>query len=490
MISPAEAARELQRRRTARASLFDSTRYTFGRGYRGDPVHRLIADTLDRVIAGELRRVMIWAPPQHGKSELTSVRLPAVWLGKRKDDPVILTSYGATLAEDFSRLARGVVESEEYRKLYPKTRTDPSSRRVGHWQIDGARGFVKAAGVGGPILGHGAPLGIIDDPFESWAHAQSQTQRDHVESWYNGTFRSRIHEGGAIVYAASRMHEDDLAGRLIARDPDLWHILRLPAIAETQDERDEAAEAMGLKKGQPDPLGRLPGEALAPSRFSAPGLEEIRREVGPLAWPGPYQCFPRAPAGNWIQRSWYRIVDEVPVVGSRVRYWDLAGTPGGGSWTVGTLVCLAANNMLHIEDVARGQWGDLQRDQEIRLATELDAQRYGRGSVKTWIEQEPGQSGKTQIQGYIRELAGHSVQGDRVTGSKDVRLSPFIAYSSAGNVVIKRAAWNVDWLNELASVRQGSTLRDQADSVAGAWSKVRPLSTTTRSKSPTADYRG
>src|SRR5262245_52731454 len=80
----------------AGATLLDFTRHTFPE-YRAEPAHALIASTLDAVVRGEILRLMIFAPPQHGKSELTSVRLPALWLGKRPEDPVILTSYAASL---------------------------------------------------------------------------------------------------------------------------------------------------------------------------------------------------------------------------------------------------------------------------------------------------------------------------------------------------------------------------------------------------------
>ncbi len=183
----------------ARRHLLDFTTYTFPQ-YRPEPVHQVIAAALDEVIAGRCRRLMIFAPPQHGKSELVSVRLPAFWLAKRPNDPVILSSYGASLASSKSRQARNLVESTEFVELFPRITTDPTSRAVDRWDLARPnRASMLAAGVGGPVTGHGAMLGIIDDPFENWEQAQSETIRNNVWDWYRGTFRTRIWEHGAII---------------------------------------------------------------------------------------------------------------------------------------------------------------------------------------------------------------------------------------------------------------------------------------------------
>src|SRR5512139_1609512 len=287
--SPAEeaqaaaAANELLRRRQARSGLLHFTNFTFPQ-YRAEAAHELIAGTVDRVISGEIKRLMIFAPPQHGKSELVSVRLPAFWLGRRPDDPVLLSSYAADLAYSKSRQARDIIESDAFRMLFPTVATSRDSRAVNQCQIAGRRGYMKAVGVGGPVTGHGGPLGIIDDPFENWEQAQSLTHRNRVWDWYRGTFRTRIWENGAIVLIMTRWHEDDLAGRLLEQDSDGWHVLRLPALAESQAARDTNNAKMHLGVGLPDPLGREPGEALSPKRFSKAALEELQTDVGSLVW--------------------------------------------------------------------------------------------------------------------------------------------------------------------------------------------------------------
>ena len=326
-----------------------------------------------------------------------------------------------------------------------------------------------AAGVGGPITGHGARLGIIDDPFENWEQAQSPTIRDKVWEWWRTTFRTRIWEDGAIVLIMTRWHEDDLAGRLLREQADRWAVLRLPALAETQEERDENDRRLGLPTGRLDPLGRRPGEPLCPKRFSLEALEEIRRDVGPLAWAAEYQGVPRAPEGNRFKRHWFPIVDAAPVQARRVRYWDKAGTAGGGAYTAGVLMA-EAEGIYYIEDVVRGQWSAGQREQVIRQTAELDRQKYG-NTVQIWIEQEPGSGGKESAENTIRNLAGFPVFADRVTGDKDIRLEPFAAQAEAGNVRLVRGPWNGVYIEELCAIPNGP-YRDQADATAGAFNRL------------------
>ncbi len=463
--SPEEAAQELLRRREARKGLLNFTNYTFPQ-YLAEPAHELMAATLDQVVEGGVKRVMIFAPPQHGKSELVSVRLPAYYLGRHPDEPVILTSYAASLAEGKSRLARNVVESEEYQRLFD-VGTPRDSRAVNEWNIAGQRGGMLAAGVGGSITGHGAMLGIIDDPFENWAQAQSQTYRNAVWSWWRSTFRTRIWEHGAIILVMTRWHEDDLAGRIISQQSDEWTILRLPAVAESQQDRDDNNKRIGMTQGQPDPLGRVEGEALCPRRFSKVALDAIRRDVGSQVWGAEYQGVPRAPEGNRFKRSWFKIVDASPAVAKRVRYWDKAGSEDTGKFTAGVLMA-EAERTFYIEDAVRGQWSALGRETVIKQQAQLDT---ARGEVEIWHEQEPGSGGKESAEATTRNLAGFVVHAERPTGDKDVRMEPFAAQAEAGNVKLVRGAWNAAWLDEICAIPNG-TYRDQGDATSGAFNKL------------------
>lgn len=469
-VSQQAAAQELIRRRDARRGLLDFTKFTYP-DYKADPVHALIAGTLDRVAAGEIKKLMIFAPPQHGKSELVSVRFPAYWLARRPDDPVILASYSAALAEKHGGQARAVVESQAFQRLFPDIATPRSSRAKDEWAIDGHRGGMRSSGVGGPLTGYGAGLGIIDDPFENWAQAQSLTTRNAVWDWWKGTFRTRIWEHGAIILVMTRWHEDDLAGRLLSEQAREWTVLRLPALAETQEERDKRNTKLNLPVGEPDPLGRAAGEPLAPSRYSATALNEIKRDVGSLVWSAEYQGAPTAPEGHRFKREWFEIVDAAPAVAARVRYWDKAGTKDGGKRTAGVLLARSPARMIFVEDVVFGQWSSHERETMIKQTAELDEQRYGVGAVHIWIEQEPGSGGKESAENSVLNLSGYSVRAETVTGDKDTRLQPFEAQCEAKNVKLVRGQWNGPYLDELTAIPNG-TFRDMSDASGGAFNKL------------------
>jgi predicted phage terminase large subunit-like protein len=455
--------------------LIGFTTFTFP-GYQADPAHSLIGAALDAVSEGEYDRLMVFAPPQHGKSELASVRLPAFYLGRNPDNPVILSSYAASLAESKSRQARQAVESTEFGELFPGISTRRDSRAVDHWELDGRRGGMLAVGVGGPVTGHGGLLGIIDDPFENWEQSQSQTIRDRVWEWWRTTFRTRIWEKGAVILIQTRWHEDDLAGRLLLDQPGRWAVLRLPAVAETQDERDEANRRLGLPAGALDPLGRQPGEPLCPTRFSRDALAQLRRDVGSQAWHSQYQGVPRPPEGQRFKRDWFPIVDPAPayppMVANRVRYWDKAGTAGGGCYTVGVLMARSDDGCWYVEDVVRGQWSSAERNNVMLRTARADADRHD-NAVTTWTEQEPGSGGKESAEATIRLLAGFAVFAETVTGSKETRAEPFAAQAEAGNVRIVRAAWNGEYLDELLSFPSGK-YSDQVDATSGAFNKLAP----------------
>ena len=208
-----EAREDLNRRHreAAREHLLDFTTYTFPQ-YKPDPAHRLIASKLDEVVAGKCKRLMIFAPPQSGKTELVSVRLPAYWLGRRPNDPVIMCTYGASLAHNKSRQSRAVVESDEYAELFPKIGTDPSSRAVDHWELAHPnRGGLLATGVGGPVTGHGGmcfPAGTMITTSEGQVDIAELYRRRSWPAILTYNEKAGMLEWGRIVGTHSQVDRD------------------------------------------------------------------------------------------------------------------------------------------------------------------------------------------------------------------------------------------------------------------------------------------
>src|SRR5262249_37761066 len=148
-------------------------------------------------------RLILTAPPQHGKSELISRRLPAFALGRHPDLKIIATSYSADRASDFSADVQRFMDSELYHQIFPETRIvgqfakiGEAKRTAGLFEVVGHRGRYRAAGIGGGITGEPADILIVDDPIKDFADAMSDTVRDNVWNWLTSTAMTRLQEGG------------------------------------------------------------------------------------------------------------------------------------------------------------------------------------------------------------------------------------------------------------------------------------------------------
>jgi hypothetical protein len=175
---------ELLRRTEAAESLIAFTEFTFPR-YATASIHRKIADQLERVERGEIDRLMLLVPPRHGKSELASRRFPAYYLGRHPTKQFISGSAAGPLAEDFGRDVRNIIAAPEYRAIF-NTSLAPDSQAKGRWNtVQG--GSYYAVGVNAAVMGRGAHVFMIDDPFGTMADARSETERRNVWEWYTGT---------------------------------------------------------------------------------------------------------------------------------------------------------------------------------------------------------------------------------------------------------------------------------------------------------------
>lgn len=295
-LLPSLAAQELQRRQKARANLLDFTSKTFPT-YSAAAHHRVIAEALERVERGEIDRLMLQVPPRHGKSELASRRFPAFCLGRKPTRQFIAVSATAELAQEFGREVRNLMAAPEYQAVFSTALAEDSQAR-GRWHTTQG-GIYYAVGIGGAVMGKGADILLIDDPFATMEDAQSELSRKRVWDWYTGTAYNRLMPGGAIVLINHRMHEDDLCGRLLAQQAaggDRWEVVSLPAIAEGEDA-----------------LGREVGEALWPSAYPIERLERIQRATPERYWTSLYQQRPSAAEGAIVKRHWWRPWREEPI---------------------------------------------------------------------------------------------------------------------------------------------------------------------------------
>lgn len=405
------------------------------------PYLRLIQSQLDQVTTGNIRKLMLFMPPRHGKSELTTVRYPVWRLECEPTLRVIVGAYNQTLAEKFSRKARRIALQ---RIALSQDRT-----AVEDWETTRGGGL-RAVGVGGGITGQGGDLIIIDDPVKSREEANSPTYRERVWDWYTQDLYTRLEPGGSMILIMTRWHEDDLAGRILAsEDGPQWSVVSLPALAEASD-----------------PLGRALGEALCPDRFTAADLAKIRTVLGTWAYTALYQQRPLPAEGGMFKHPWFEIVAGIPAMAERIRYWDKGGSAGRGDYTAGVKMARTREGIYFIEDVVRGQWSALEREKIIRQTAELDGL-----AVPVWVEQEGGSGGKESAENSVRYLAGFRARAETAKSDKITRADAFSAQCEAGNVKLVRGEWNAAYLAEITSFPHG-THDDQVDASSGAFNKL------------------
>lgn len=447
---------------------------------RGNPWRyrhlRYVQSVLDRVESGELDRVIVCMPPRSYKTEMVTVRWPVYRLEKDPAMPIIVGAYDHTLAAKMSRKARTI--ARQFIEL------DPERQAVDDWQT-AAGGGMRAAGMGGGFTGHGGKLILIDDPIKNRLEANSLAFRNRVYDGYTDDLYTRLEPGGSIVLTMTRWHEDDLVGRILAsEDGPNWFVVRLPALAESQKERDEYNASLGRPSGEPDPLGREVGEPLNPERFPKAQVEHTRIVMG-TSFYALHQQRPTAPDGDMFKRDWFDIVPAPPAGATtiiRLRYWDKAGTQDAGAFTAGVLLSYH-DGVYFIEDCVMGQWAASEREKVIKQTAEGDLAKYGRFHLLDdgrtiidapghiiGVEQEGGSGGKESAENTIKNLQGYTVYADHPSGDKVLRAEPFAAQCGIRNVKMVRGAWNITLLGILTAFPNG--VKDPVDALSGAFSGI------------------
>lgn len=434
------------------------------------PHLRILNRRMMALEAREIRKQATFLPPRHGKSVFRSLYFPAWYLGKHPDHRVILASYAADFSAEWGARVRDVLE--EWGPSVFGVRVRPDRRKADSWGIAGHDGGMFTCGVGGSLTGRGADLALVDDPVKNAEEALSPTLRAKTWDWYTSTLRTRVEPGGIEALTMTPWHMEDLGGMILETEGDLWDVLRLPALAEPPEPIRPGATGYDRILDRPDPLGRAPGEPLWPARFDLADLE-AQRSLSAFWFDAMYQCRPRSRGGGMFRDDWFagKIIPAaaVPADAIRCRFWDRAGTHGGGDYTAGPRLAMDGDNRVYVEDVVRGQWSEHGRNRVI-----LDAARGDGPDCEVASEQEPGSSGKDQAEAFVRMMAGYRVTCRPSTGSKEVRARPFADQCEAGNVYIVRGDWNADYLAELTAFPTGRN-DDQVDGSSGAFNRLAEL---------------
>lgn len=484
MITAPQAARELLKRRRAREKVLPFCTYTKP-DYQVGFHHRLLCHHIDRWVNGEIKRLAVFMPPRHGKSEITSRRLPAYILGKHPTQHIIFNSYAADLAERMSRDVQRIIRGKQFANLFPGIGIGGTKRTGEKWQskdelfeVVDHGGSYRAAGVGGGITGMGFHWGIIDDPIKNKEEAESPTIREKVWQWYTNDFWTRQMPNARILLIQTRWHVDDLAGRLIKQmeddpDADKWEIVNLEAVkscrATTGDDRKE-------------------GETLWPERYPATFMKAARATLGPSDFAALYQGNPVQDGGNHFKRWWFDSTGwqwlsvqrhhdmfEVTRLGGEKERYNVH------QCQLFTIVDPAASEKQESDFTAIGTFAITPRNDLLVLdmvRERLDIDRIVPRILEVAVRWRPGWIGM-EANGFQVALAREAKRTDGMPAIRElshegkgklVRATPAIIKSEAKQVILPKPEepWVKPLLDELTTVKlDGKDLHDdQADVVA------------------------
>lgn len=297
--------------REARTNLLPFTRATMP---TFDPAafHLRYYHILTQFAEGKIKKLMVFMPPQHGKSEGSTRRLPAYMLGRNPDNKIAVVSYSAPKARKFNREIQRIIDTPEYAEIFPETRLNSSNvttiagswlRNADECEIVGHRGGFKTVGVGGPLTGEPVDTLIMDDIYKDAKTAWSAVVREAIEDWYDTVAETRLHNNSQQLIVFTRWHEKDLAGRL----------LELQGIYDPVNNRNGWVVVIfpAIKIGAPteyDP--REEGAALWPERHNLEKLEAVRTR-NPHVFESLYQQDPK-PLQGLMYENPFKEYDVLP----------------------------------------------------------------------------------------------------------------------------------------------------------------------------------
>lgn len=264
-------------------------------GFEPAEHHRLVISELESLVRGDTDRLIILMPPGSAKSTYTSKLFPPWYLAQRSNLTILACSHSAELATSFGRVARNYAEGNERWLGY---RLNPASRAADEWETSN-NGRFFCNGVGSGLSGHRADLGLIDDFVGKEEDVNSKPFNDKVWDWYLNDFVPRLKPGAARVIIANHRNEDDLVGRLLAKESGKWRVIKLRLVIETEEQAES------------DPLHRKVGEWLWPEYFTKELVDE--RMANPRS-SGIEQQDPTPEKGNFFQADWFKTYQTLPPV--------------------------------------------------------------------------------------------------------------------------------------------------------------------------------
>lgn len=264
--------------------------------------------------------MIISTPPQHGKSTTITETLPSWYLMKHPDHNVIQVSYGDDLAIRFGK--RNLEKIKQFGNIFG-VEIDPQKSQARDFLIKDHKGGMISKGIQSGLTGNPAHLIIIDDPIKNRGEADSERTRDSIWQEFTDSIETRAQAGTKIILIMTRWHEDDLAGRILQRRPDITTYVNYECECVSQN----------------DPLGRRPatedhiGEALCPeigkgdewlkwfkASYIAGEIDDAENGGGRRSWEALFQGHPTIQEGNILKKDWWQYYNVEDYLEGRMQF--------------------------------------------------------------------------------------------------------------------------------------------------------------------------
>lgn len=413
--------------------------------------HYIIAEKLEQIARGEIKRLIINMPPRHTKSEFASYLFPAWMIGRNPAMKIIQATHTTELAVNFGRKVKNLLETEEYQEIFEDCELSVDSKASGRWDTKSG-GMYYAVGVGSNLAGRGGDLIVIDDPHSEQT-AMSASGFENAWEWYTAGPRQRLQPGGSIVLVQTRWSEKDMTGNLIrqmTKDSmaDQWEVVELPAILPS-------------------------GEPTWPEFWKREELEQVKASVPAYQWNAQYQQDPTAEELSILKREWWKVWDkaEVPNLQYVIQSYDTAFSKRETAdfsaittWGVFYPMEIGGQPNLILLDAQKGRW-DFPELKEIAL-----------DQYKFWDPETVIIEAKASGMPLTHELRNMGIPVVNFTPSRgNDKLSRVHSISplfEAGMIWAPEERWAEDVIEECAAFPNG-THDDLVDSLTQALMRYR-----------------
>lgn len=470
--------------------------------------HSVVFDTCQKVIDGEIDRLIVTIPPRHSKTQILSIFLPLYSFCHNASSQNIITSYADDVVQESSGYIRTIMLDGMFQKIFTKVRINPDKRSLERWGTT-KQGTLHAVPTGGKLTGKGAGslakvysgCFVVDDVIKP-KDAYSGTIRNEINDRYDNTFMSRLANDGVIqddngnlikcprtpmCIIMQRVHDEDLVGYLLrGNSSDKYHYLNIPAIVDKETGSENYYKKLIQRQNYTHAipiiydLGRTEESALWPSRKSLETLKEMKEKT-PYTYNSQYAGEPSAQGQGLVSDEWWQEYEPSTFDYNQITKAfvtaDTASTKNSYSdYSVLIYWGVTKDRRLVALDIMLGKFETPELKDEIikfwQKCCKFDIKCPRK--IPRALYMEDKSSGQFLNQQFIRDgkIRCLPVQRDKTSGDKIARFLNTLTYFAQGQILFPAGHVHLDHVRRevlsMTSLGSGTGHDDVCDNIADA----------------------